>query len=78
MLCRERVSQEQTAHCAGHSGESEGRYMDKPKKCANPACTCIPDDKSKYCSAHCEGQAGRVEVMCRCGHAECGGNVAGS
>ena len=51
--------------------------MDKPKKCANPVCTCIPTDKSKYCSAHCEGQAGRTELVCRCGHADCGGNVSG-
>ena len=64
------------ARCAGDPGGWKGRNMDKPKKCANPVCTCIPDDKSKYCSAHCEGQAGRVEVMCRCGHDECGGNVA--
>jgi len=52
--------------------------MANAKKCANPVCTCIPDDKSKYCSAHCEGQAGRTEVVCRCGHADCGGNVTGS
>jgi len=48
-----------------------------PRKCANPVCSCIPTDKSKYCSAHCEGQAGRTEVVCRCGHSDCSGNVTG-
>ena len=74
---RGRVLQEQAARCAGDAGGLKGRNMDKPKKCANPTCTCIPDDKSKYCSAHCEGQAGRTELVCRCGHADCGGNVTG-
>ena len=44
-----------------------------PKKCGNAACTCtVPDSKSKYCSAHCEGMAEKVEIMCTCGHASCG------
>jgi tRNA pseudouridine-54 N-methylase len=49
--------------------------MANAKKCANPVCTCIASDKSKYCSAHCEGNAGRMEVVCRCGHEECASNV---
>lgn len=49
-----------------------------PKKCANPVCSCIPTDKSKYCSAHCEGNGNRAEVVCHCGHADCGGNVTNS
>jgi hypothetical protein len=28
--------------------------MTDAKKCANPACTCTPSDKDKFCSAHCE------------------------
>ena len=75
---RERVLQEQAARCVGDPGGRKGRNMDKPKKCANPTCTCIPTDKSKFCGAHCEGQAGRTELICRCGHADCGGNVTGS
>ncbi len=44
-----------------------------PKKCGNAACTCnVADSKSKYCSAHCEGMAEKVEIMCTCGHASCG------
>jgi hypothetical protein len=49
--------------------------MANTKKCANAACTCVPADKSKYCSAHCEGVADKVEIACQCGHASCGGNV---
>ena len=56
-----------------------GVMTTNPKKCANPVCTCIPADKSKYCSAHCEGTAGKTTiVICRCGHADCGGNAMGS
>jgi hypothetical protein len=48
-----------------------------PKKCGNAACTCtVPDSKSKYCSAHCEGMGQRVELMCTCGHAHCGATVS--
>jgi hypothetical protein len=49
--------------------------MTKPKKCANPACSCVLTDGSKYCSAHCEGIGDRTEVVCRCGHPECTGNL---
>jgi metallothionein len=50
--------------------------MNKPaKKCANPACDCLADEGSKYCSAHCEGAAGTTEVICRCGHPGCGGEA---
>lgn len=49
--------------------------MTKPRKCANVACSCIITDGSKYCSAHCEGIGDRNEVVCRCGHPECTGNV---
>ena len=49
--------------------------MAKAKKCANPACSCVTTDGSKYCSAHCEGIGDRTEVVCRCGHPECTGDV---
>jgi hypothetical protein len=42
-----------------------------PKKCANPACGCIPPEKQKYCSAHCEGIGDKTEIMCTCGHDGC-------
>jgi hypothetical protein len=41
------------------------------KKCANPACVCIAPEKEKYCSAHCEGVADKVEIVCSCGHPPC-------
>jgi hypothetical protein len=44
--------------------------------CANPACSCIPPEKNKFCSAHCEGMADKVEVLCGCGHDSCRGAAA--
>jgi hypothetical protein len=49
--------------------------MDNPKKCANAACSCPASEKSKYCSAHCEGIAKRLEIVCLCGHAGCAGKA---
>jgi hypothetical protein len=49
--------------------------MAKVRKCANPACSCGPADGAKYCSAHCEGIGNGTEVVCRCGHRECAGDV---
>jgi len=47
------------------------------KKCANPACNCIPDNnKDKYCSAHCEGIGDKTEIMCTCGHTGCSHTAA--
>ena len=43
------------------------------KTCANAACSCIPPEKQKYCSAHCEGMEDKVEVLCGCGHDSCRG-----
>ena len=42
-----------------------------PKKCANPACNCTAPNKEKYCSAHCEGIAEKIEIVCTCGHDGC-------
>lgn len=42
-----------------------------PRKCGNAACSCVPPEKAKYCSAHCEGVAQKVEIMCTCGHPNC-------
>lgn len=49
--------------------------MSAPKKCANAACSCVPTDKAKYCSAHCEGVANKTEIVCHCGHDNCTGNA---
>jgi hypothetical protein len=49
--------------------------MADAKKCANPSCTCIPGNKEKYCSSHCEALKGGVEVICKCGHHLCGGEA---
>ena len=47
--------------------------MTDVKTCANAACSCIPPEKQKYCSAHCEGMGDKVEVLCGCGHDSCRG-----
>jgi hypothetical protein len=49
--------------------------MTDAKKCANPACSCVPADKDKFCSAHCEGTKGSTEIGCQCGHASCRGDI---
>lgn len=48
-----------------------GKPMASLKKCANPACNCVPPNKEKYCSAHCEGIADKTEIVCTCGHEGC-------
>jgi hypothetical protein len=49
--------------------------MSSPKKCGNLACTCVPPGNAKYCSPHCEGIGKKMEIVCLCGHPDCGGNV---
>jgi hypothetical protein len=50
-------------------------FSSNPKKCANLACSCLPPEKKKYCSDHCEKIGNRMEVICLCGHADCGVTV---
>lgn len=45
--------------------------MSSNKKCANAACSCVPPDKAKFCSAHCEGIGNKTEISCTCGHEGC-------
>jgi metallothionein len=58
----------------GREGGKESHMSDQ-KKCANPACSCVPANKEKFCSAHCEGLKGSTEVMCGCGHPGCKGDA---
>jgi metallothionein len=57
-----------------HSHTPKGDVMSE-KKCANPACSCIPADGQKFCSAHCESLKGSVEAICDCGHPGCKGDA---
>ncbi len=41
------------------------------KKCAHPACNCMVDEDSKYCSPYCHDAGGKTEISCNCGHAGC-------
>jgi hypothetical protein len=45
---------------------------EKKKKCAHPACDCLVEKGSKYCSQYCKDAAGTMEISCNCRHAECG------
>lgn len=47
--------------------------MSETKKCANPACNCIPPEKEKFCSSHCQGMKEKTEILCGCGHPHCAG-----
>jgi hypothetical protein len=42
--------------------------------CANPPCTCPPQEGDKYCSASCQGTGDMIELDCDCGHDACQGN----
>jgi len=44
----------------------------EPNKCAHPACNCLVEDGSKYCSQYCKDARGTMEIACNCGHAGCG------
>ena len=46
--------------------------MANQKKCANMTCTCLAPEKKKYCSDHCEKIGNKMEIICLCGHADCG------
>ena len=39
--------------------------------CAHPSCNCPPAKDSKYCSTVCEGNEGRVDIVCGCEHSMC-------
>ncbi len=46
---------------------------DTAKKCAHPACSCIPEKGEKYCSSYCkDAGSDDVEISCDCGHPGCG------
>jgi hypothetical protein len=49
--------------------------MSDQKKCANPACSCIPPKSDKFCSPHCEAAKGTIEIACQCGHPGCKGEA---
>ena len=46
-------------------------FKSNPKKCANMTCTCLAQEKKKYCSDHCEGIGNKLEILCLCGHTGC-------
>jgi hypothetical protein len=49
----------------------EGDVMKDRKKCAHPACDCLAEEGSKYCSQYCKDAGGTMELSCNCGHEGC-------
>src|SRR5450759_2186464 len=47
--------------------------MDTKKKCAHPACNCVPPEGKSYCSTSCEDAKSRTELACQCQHPQCRG-----
>lgn len=41
------------------------------KKCAHPACICMVDEETKYCSEACHDAGSLMEISCNCGHTGC-------
>ena len=41
------------------------------KKCAHPACSCMAENDSKYCSQYCKDAGSTMEISCNCGHEGC-------
>lgn len=50
--------------------------MATAKKCGNAACSCMPAEKEKFCSPHCEAMKASVEFLCGCGHSHCTGTAS--
>jgi hypothetical protein len=44
---------------------------EKKKKCAHPACNCLVEHGTKYCSDYCHDAAGTMEIACNCRHPQC-------
>lgn len=38
------------------------------KKCANPNCSCMVTEGSKYCGPKCEATRKMPDIDCKCGH----------
>ncbi len=46
------------------------------KKCKHPACSCKVQSGEDYCSTQCAAMEDTPDVSCKCGHADCRGNIA--
>jgi len=44
--------------------------MPQEKTCAHPACNCLVDGDTEYCSDYCE-DAEASDTSCKCAHAGC-------
>jgi hypothetical protein len=45
--------------------------IERPTKCAHPACGCPTEKSSNYCSQSCKDAADLIEISCPCGHLGC-------
>jgi metallothionein len=49
--------------------------MSDKKKCAHPACSCIPPEHHVYCSQNCQDTKSMTELVCQCDHPGCQGEA---
>jgi len=47
--------------------------MNEKRKCAHPACSCVPPEGETYCSTTCEDSKSLTELACQCQHPQCRG-----
>ena len=49
--------------------------MNAKSKCDHPACSCIPNNGERYCSATCADAKTLTELACQCDHPQCRGEA---
>jgi hypothetical protein len=49
--------------------------MSDVKKCAHPACSCVPAENHTYCSQVCQDAKNVTELVCQCDHPGCRGEA---
>ena len=50
--------------------------VEKPNKCAHPACGCPTENDDHYCSQPCKDVSDPSEIACQCGHPDCSTTVS--
>jgi metallothionein len=49
--------------------------MSEIKRCAHPACSCVPPEGEAYCSTNCQDAKDLSELACQCDHPGCQGEM---
>jgi hypothetical protein len=74
-MVQETCISNQRASSVRTSIQPGGSQMSDSKKCAHPACSCMTQKGEDFCSTYCESTKGTTEIMCKCGHSGCRGDV---